>query len=108
MFDGARADHILSDLVSRYPGKPIIVGEFATDEGAGNAKAQWIGDAYRALLNHPNVVGAVWFNMNKEADWRIESSPAAEAAFRAAMAEPRIRVSFDVAASTALGSLAAR
>ncbi|HEX6370141.1 MAG TPA: glycosyl hydrolase [Longimicrobium sp.] len=108
MFDGARADHILSDLVSRYPGKPIIVGEFATDEGAGNAKAQWISEAYRALLNHPNVVGAVWFNMNKEADWRIESSPAAEAAFRAAMAEPRIRVAFDVSASTALGSLAAR
>lgn len=108
MFDGARADHILSDLVSRYPGKPIIVGEFATDEGAGNAKAQWISEAYRVLLNHPNVVGAVWFNMNKEADWRIESSPAAEAAFRAAMAEPRIRVAFDVAASTALTSLAAR
>ena len=54
------------------------------------------------------MVGAVWFNMNKEADWRIESSPAAEAAFRAAMAEPRIRTAFDVAASTALGSLAAR
>lgn len=108
MFDGARADHILSDLVSRYPGKPIIVGEFATDEGAGTAKAQWIGDAYRALLNHPNVVGAVWFNMNKEADWRIESSPAAEAAFRAAMAEPRIRTAFAGAASTAPGSLAAR
>jgi hypothetical protein len=108
MFDGARADHILSDLVTRYPGKPIIVGEFATDEGAANAKAQWIGDAYLALLNHPNVVGAVWFNMDKEADWRIESSPAAEAAFRAAMAEPRIRVSFDASASTAPGSLAAR
>jgi hypothetical protein len=108
MFDGARADHILTDLVRRYPGKPIIVGEFATDEGAGNAKAQWISDAYRALLSHPNVVGAVWFNMNKEADWRIESSPAAEAAFRAAMAEPRIRAAFDVAASTAPGSLAAR
>jgi endoglucanase len=106
MFNGARADFILSDLVSRYPGKPIIVGEFATDEGAGTAKAQWIGDAYRALLNHPNVVGAVWFNMNKEADWRIESSPAAEAAFRAAMAEPRIRTAFDVTASTSLGQLA--
>ncbi|HEX6913416.1 MAG TPA: glycosyl hydrolase, partial [Longimicrobium sp.] len=82
MFDGARADHILSDLVSRYPGKPIIVGEFATDEGTGDAKARWIADAYASLLRHPNVVGAVWFNMNKEADWRIESSPAAQAAFR--------------------------
>jgi hypothetical protein len=108
MFNGAGADYILSDLAARYPGKPIIVGEFATDEGTGDAKAQWIADAYRALLSHPNVVGAVWFNMNKEADWRIESSPAAEAAFRAAMAEPRIRTAFDVSASTALGQLAAR
>ena len=106
MFDGARADNILSDLVRRYPTKPIIVGEFATDEGSGDAKARWITDAYRALLNHPNVVGAVWFNMDKEADWRIESSPAAEAAFRAAMAEPRIRVSFDVSAAGPLGQLA--
>lgn len=107
-FNGAGADYILSDLASRYPTKPIIVGEFGSDEGTADAKAQWISEAYRTMLNHPNVVGAVWFNMNKEADWRIESSPAAEAAFRAAMAEPRIRVSFDVAASTALSSLAAR
>jgi endoglucanase len=105
MFDGARADHILSDLARRFPGKPIIVGEFATDEGAGDAKARWITDAYAALLRHPNVVGAVWFNMNKEADWRIESSPAAEAAFRAAMAEPRIRTAFD-ASTASLGQLA--
>jgi hypothetical protein len=107
MFDGARADHILSDLVHRFPGKPIIVGEFATDEGAGDAKARWITDAYAALLKHPNVVGAVWFNMNKEADWRIESSPTAEAAFRAAMAEPRIRTAFDASAVPAsVGQLA--
>jgi endoglucanase len=106
MFDGARADNILSDLVRRYPGKPIIVGEFATDEGSGDAKARWITDAYAALLSHPNVVGAVWFNMNKEADWRIESSAAAEAAFRAAMAEPRIRTAFDASVS-ALGQMAA-
>lgn len=108
MFNGASADYILSDLASRYPTKPIIVGEFASEEGAGDAKAQWITDAYKVMLSHPNVVGAVWFNMNKEADWRIQSSPAAEAAFRGAMAEPRIRVAFDLAASTALGSLAAR
>jgi hypothetical protein len=105
MFDGARADHILSDLVQRFPGKPIIVGEFATDEGTGDAKARWITEAYAALLQHPNVVGAVWFNMNKEADWRIESSAAAEAAFRAAMAEPRIRTAFDASAAS-LGRLA--
>lgn len=107
MFDGAQAEHMLTDLVTRYPGKPIIVGEFASDEGAAGAKAQWITDAYRVLLSHPNVVGAVWFNMNKEADWRIESSPAAESAFRAAMAEPRIRTAFD-AGATALGLLALR
>jgi hypothetical protein len=107
MFDGARADHILSDLANRYPGKPIIIGEFASDEGAGDAKARWITDAYRTLLNHPSVVGAVWFNMDKEADWRIESSTSSEAAFRAVMAEPRIRAAFDVTAvSASVGQLA--
>lgn len=105
MFDGARADHILSDLANRYPGKPIIIGEFASDEGSGDAKARWITDAYRTLLNHPSVVGAVWFNMDKEADWRIESSASAESAFRAAMAEPRIRAAFDASAAS-LGQLA--
>ncbi len=90
MVDGAAADHMLSDLAARYPGKPIIIGEFASDEGSGDAKARWIRGAFERMRRHPAVVGAVWFHMDKEADWRVNSSSAALAAYRDAMRDPGI------------------
>ena len=89
-FDGPLADNALSDMKRRFPRKPLIVGEMASDEGSGDAKARWIAEAYRALLDDPRVVGAVWFDMDKEADWRLRSSASAEAAYRAAVAGPRL------------------
>jgi endoglucanase len=94
MTDGAAADHMLSDLAARYPTKPIIIGEFASQEGAAGAKAQWIADAYARMRANPRVVGAVWFNANKEADWRVESSTASLQAFQAAMAQPGVQTAF--------------
>ncbi|HEX2092824.1 MAG TPA: glycosyl hydrolase [Longimicrobiaceae bacterium] len=94
MFDGPEADHILSDLARRYPGKPIIIGEFASDEGTGEAKARWIREAYTHLRSRPNVIGAVWFHMNKETDWRVDSSPAALQAYRDAMRDGGIQTAF--------------
>jgi endoglucanase len=94
MVDGAAADHMLSDLASRYPGKPVIIGEFATDEGSGDAKARWIRAAFQHMRSHPAVVGAVWFHMDKEADWRVNSSAAALQAYRDALADPMIRTAY--------------
>ncbi len=106
MLDGAAADHMLSDLAARYPGKPIIIGEMASDEGAGDAKGAWIRDAYARMRAHPSVVGAVWFHANKETNWRVDSSPAALAAYREAVADPRVQTAFApvAAASYALAS----
>ena len=64
MTNGAGADFMLSDLASRYPTKPIIIGEFATQEGTP-AEGAVDPDAYHAVLANPRVVGAVWFNANK-------------------------------------------
>ncbi|HEX8831091.1 MAG TPA: hypothetical protein VF705_08010, partial [Longimicrobium sp.] len=94
MTDGTGADRMLSDLAARYPTKPIIIGEFATQEGTAGQKAQWITDAYAKMRANPRVVGAVWFNANKEADWRVESSSASLQAFQAAMAQPGVQVAF--------------
>ena len=94
MTDGAAADHMLSDLAARYPGKPIIIGEFASDEGSGDAKAQWIRGAFERMRSHPAVVGAVWFHMDKEADWRVDSSAASLAAYRDAMRDPMIQTAY--------------
>jgi endoglucanase len=94
MTNGAGADYMLSDLATRYPTKPIIIGEFATQEGSAGEKAQWIADAYQRLRANPRVVGAVWFNANKEADWRVDSSPASLQAFQAAMAQAGVQTAF--------------
>jgi len=90
MFDG---DRMLTELETRWPNKPIIIGEFASDE-AGGDKGRWISDAFATMRRHRNVVGAIWFNMRKEADWRVDSSRSALDAYRAVMRDPNIRTTF--------------
>jgi hypothetical protein len=61
--------------------KPILIGEMSSAE-AGGDKAKWIDEIIPTLRNSfPLIKGLVWFDVNKEADWRISSSPASEAAF---------------------------
>jgi endoglucanase len=95
LFDGDEADRMLTDLARRYPDKPILVGEFAAEETPGRDKGEWIAAAYRELQSRANVVGAVWFHMRKEADWRIDSSAVALNAYRDAMRAARVRSAFD-------------
>jgi hypothetical protein len=92
VFDGS--DRMLSDLERRWPNKPVIIGEFATEEGRGDAKGAWIAQAYATMRRHRNVVGAIWFNARKEADWRIESSRTSLDAYRAVMRDPSIQTAF--------------
>jgi hypothetical protein len=38
------------------------------------------------LMRQDRVSGFVWFQMNKERDWRLNSSAQSQAAFKAALA----------------------
>jgi len=61
--------------------KPILIGEMASTE-AGGDKAKWIDAIIPTLrTSFPLIKGVVWFDINKETDWRISSSPASEASF---------------------------
>jgi hypothetical protein len=61
--------------------KPIMIGEMSSAE-AGGDKSKWIDEIIPTLrVSFPFIKCLVWFDINKEADWRISSSPAAEAAF---------------------------
>jgi beta-mannanase len=74
------------------PTKPFMIGEFASSELGGD-KAAWITDAAAriASTDYPQLRAFVWFNYNKETDWRVESSAAATRAFKSAfVAGPRI------------------
>jgi beta-mannanase len=62
-------------------GKPIMIGEMASAEVGGD-KAAWIAQIVPTLRDDfPLIKALVWFDVNKETDWRISSSPEAEAAF---------------------------
>ncbi|MFZ0972486.1 MAG: glycosyl hydrolase [Solirubrobacteraceae bacterium] len=71
------------------PGLPIQLAETATAEQGGN-KAHWIGNMWSYLAARPYVTSMIWFNLVKEANWRIDSTPSAERAFAAGARSPRI------------------
>ena len=98
LFDGADADWMLRDMKQRHPRKPIIIGELASEETAGHDKGAWVRSAYARMLADPQIVGAVWFNMDKEADWRLESSAGSLAAYRDAMQHGAISTRYSDAA----------
>jgi hypothetical protein len=68
-------------------GKPIIVGETASAE-EGGSKADWIeGIAGTLRDDFPDIRALVWFDVDKERDWRLRSSEESLAAFRALEAD---------------------
>ncbi|WP_142064075.1 glycosyl hydrolase [Pseudarthrobacter sp. B4EP4b] len=78
----------IAELRALAPGLPILIAETASSE-AGGSKAAWNTDLVSYLAAQPDVIGFVWFHMQKEADWRINSSDASAAAFKSALAARR-------------------
>lgn len=77
-------------LLALTPAKPIMIGETGSTEHGGS-KAEWIADALGTQLpnNFPQIGAVLWFNWNTDGmDWTIETSPAAQQAFAAAIASP--------------------
>lgn len=74
--------HSYDDL-ARLTTKPVMIAETASTEDGGD-KAAWI---VQGLLDQvptrlPRVRAVVWFQRDKETDWRINSSAPSSAAFR--------------------------
>lgn len=61
--------------------KPQAITEVGSAEEGGD-KAGWVHDLFPFVIER-HVRALVWFDVAKEADWRIDSSPSAAAAFRA-------------------------
>jgi Glycosyl hydrolase family 26 len=82
-----------TDLVATpyqdYVGKkPMMLPETASAELGGD-KAGWINDMHTALKTEfTGIQAVIWFDINKETDWRINSSPTALAAYRSMALDP--------------------
>src|SRR5919202_128535 len=81
--------------VRRLAHKPLMLSEVASSERGGD-KAAWIEDFFRALAHNHDVLAFVWFDFDKETDWRIASSDAARSAFARGVAATRYRGAADL------------
>jgi hypothetical protein len=80
---------LITALYKDYAGKkPLMLPETSSAEVGGN-KAEWILDMQSALkTNYTAIKAVVWFDINKETDWRVASSPATLQAYKAVAADP--------------------
>jgi beta-mannanase len=75
-------------------GKPMLIGEFGTVEGAPGAKAAWFTQADRTIRTQfPGIRAVVYFesdhqNFGRYFNWSVTSSRSALAAFRAFAHDP--------------------
>lgn len=70
--------------IRAFTAKPIYISEVGSTEIGGN-KAMWVSDFFAYLSSSPDISGFTWFNVNKETDWRIESSESSLAAYRSGL-----------------------
>jgi hypothetical protein len=70
-------------------GKPLMVGEWGVVERAPGAKAEWLAGARTALKSRlPKIAAVVYFDADRQYDWRLATSPGSLAAFKALAADP--------------------
>ncbi len=67
--------------------KPIYI--FSMASAPGSQKAAWILDTITVQLpKYPEIVGWVWFNVNKETNWTVWSDSSSLAALQKAISAP--------------------
>jgi beta-mannanase len=80
----------LYDRLVTIATKPIAISEMASGEftHGQTTKADWIVETFTRMKSYPALKLYSWFNIRKELDWRVNSTPEALAAFRRMMADP--------------------
>lgn len=71
--------------------QPMMIAEFGTGEFEykGDDKSTWVRDTFSKIkTDYPRIRIFTWFNINKELDWRVNSSPEALKAFKEMLADP--------------------
>ena len=79
---------VLCELRAISSDKPILVAEVGCSESGGR-KAKWIARFIDFVAGQRDVAGFVWFEHDKEFDWRITSTPESAAAMAKALRRAR-------------------
>ena len=79
----AKSPHVSITSVVRVHSRGRVCGSRGA-AGSGGDKASWLRRAFHKEIpeRFPRVKAVVWFNANKEEDWRVDSSPDSLEAYR--------------------------
>jgi hypothetical protein len=77
----------LAELKAVAPRKPIFIAQVGSSPIEGD-QVSWLQEMFRMLTDDPHVVGFVYFNFNKETDWRVWTRVSLSDGWRIGMNEP--------------------
>jgi mannan endo-1,4-beta-mannosidase len=73
--------------------RPIVITETAATNESGQQE-RWIRQMFQQLPKHRDVIGFIWFEVDKEVDWRITTVPQSAKAFAQGAAGKRYAVTW--------------
>lgn len=86
-------DPAMARLRSVAPAKPYLITQTGSGS-AGGDKNRWIMDLFEYAASDPNLVGLVYFNFDKEADWKVWDERGVAWGWLAANADARVGYRF--------------
>jgi cellulose synthase (UDP-forming) len=87
---GEMFDHALADIARRAPSKVVEISEVSSSPNGGNRPA-WIERLFVLARRYPQVRTISWFNIDKQASWRLVPDSPESRAFREGLASWRVR-----------------
>lgn len=66
--------------VRQFTNKPFIIAETGVEAGANQDSS--VNALFDAVSTHADILGFVWYDYNRQGDWRLENRPDVQAAFR--------------------------
>ncbi len=69
------------------PEKPFVLSQTASSPSGGDRDA-WLAEMFAFVANDPNALGFVYFNLNRETDWRMWTGSSLASGFATGMAQP--------------------
>jgi mannan endo-1,4-beta-mannosidase len=79
--------------ISQFTQKPIIIAETGVEPGSNEDAS--VDELFDTVLDHANIIGFVWYDYDRNGDWRIENRPTVQSEFATDAENPA--VGFDAA-----------